>query len=328
MNELGICCVGELLVDMFCTDVDVVLKTGENFKKMAGGAPANVAVTVAKLGGKASFVGKVGADSFGEFLHETLKHYHVDTSMLMRDNDLPTTIAFVSLTADGERDFQFNRGADRNLLMKDLSIDKILKSNVIHFGSATALLTGALKETYFTLLNRAKSEGRFVSFDPNFRQDLWKREEKEFIKLSRNAASYADFVKVSHEELEIMTNKKYVSEGIAELHQLGPKIVAVTMGKDGAIISNGESQELVPSERVKAIDATGAGDAFIGAVLYQFSKSLNGGGATSINDFSYLKNVVHFANMVGAKVCTKVGSLSALPTMEEINKDKEENSIS
>ncbi|OJH18978.1 carbohydrate kinase, partial [Bacillus obstructivus] len=110
---------------------DVALKDGDNFKKMAGGAPANVAATIARLGGSASFAGKVGKDSFGDFLIETLEQYDVNTNMISRDEALPTTIAFVSLTADGERDFQFNRGADKNLTMADLSEDQILQSNVI-----------------------------------------------------------------------------------------------------------------------------------------------------------------------------------------------------
>ncbi len=321
MNQASVCCIGELLIDMYCTDVDVALKDGQNFKKMAGGAPANVAATVARLGGKAFFAGKVGSDSFGKFLIETLNHYEVDTSMVAKDETVPTTIAFVSLTADGERDFQFNRGADKNLQITDLPLDRILKSNIIHFGSATALLDGALKETYFSLLAKARKENKFISFDPNFRQDLWKNNVEEFVQLSREAAAYANFVKVSHEELEIMTGKKDTSGGIAKLHQLGPAIIAVTMGKDGSIISTQENEALIPSKPVTSIDATGAGDAFIGAMLFQIARTLQTGNKPSVNDFSYLQEAVRFANRVGGTVCTKVGSLSALPTMEEVEFD-------
>ncbi|WP_226037773.1 carbohydrate kinase family protein [Aquibacillus saliphilus] len=313
--QSNVCCVGELLIDMFCTNVDVALKDGESFKKMAGGAPANVAATISKLGGTASFAGKVGEDSFGDFLVETLDRYNVDTTMVSRDEVLPTTIAFVSLTADGERDFQFNRGADKNLELSDLSLDKILNSKLLHFGSATALLEGESQRTYFELIERANQAGIFVSFDPNFRQDLWKGNESEFIRLSKQAISKANFVKVSHEELELITNKQVVSEGIDQLHRLGAKIVTVTMGKEGSIISNGEHEELIPSFKVDAVDATGAGDAFIGAVLYKFANEIE----INPNDFTYLKEVVEFANKVGAAVCTKIGSLTALPTLNEVN---------
>src|SRR5699024_6913389 len=137
-----------LLIDMFSTDVNVSLKQAENFKRKAGGAPANVAVMVANLGGKASMIGKVGNDSFGEFLIETLKQYNVDTSMVKKDEQLLTTIAFVSRDADGERDFQFNRGADQNLEQQDLLLHQVRESSLFHFGSATALLDSALQIKY------------------------------------------------------------------------------------------------------------------------------------------------------------------------------------
>lgn len=313
MTGKNVCCIGELIIDMFCTDVDVTLKDGVNFKRMAGGAPANVAAAIAKLGGSASFVGKVGRDSFGDFLVEKLNQYDVDTTMISRDDALPTTIAFVSLTADGERDFQFNRGADQNLTMADLSEEKTLASKIIHFGSATALLQGELQKTYLNWMEKAKESGIFVSFDPNFRQDLWKENKAEFVYLSKLAISKADFVKVSDEELAIITGKQDVAEGVQELHRLGAKIVAVTLGKAGSLISNADNQEIVPSMEVKSIDATGAGDAFIGAVLYQLANQ-----DIDTSDFAKLKEVVRFANKVGAVVCTRIGSLTALPTIDEV----------
>lgn len=316
--KANVYCVGELLIDMFCTDVGVALKDGENFKRMAGGAPANVAAAIAKLGGASSMAGKVGDDSFGAFLIETLKQYNVDTSMVLRDKRLPTTMAFVSLEADGERDFQFNRGADKNLQIEELSVDRVLHSPVIHFGSATALLEGTLMETYFELMRRAKNYKKFVSFDPNYRKDLWKGDEQGFIELSKEAIFYADFVKVSAEELTIITKEQDTYKGVDELHQLGADIVAVTLGKEGSIISNSKNQKRVPSKPVKSIDSTGAGDAFIGALLYQFSKKLKEDSVDLNADFDFLQEVVYFANVVGAEVCTKVGSLTALPTLEEV----------
>ncbi len=146
MNKASVCCIGELLIDMYCTDVDVALKDGQNFKKMAGGAPANVAATVARLGGEAFFTGKVGSDSFGDFLIETLNHYDVDTSMVAKDETVPTTIAFVSLTADGE-----------------LPLERVLESNIIHFGSATALLDGAVNDPPLNILSNRLKRGLPVS---------------------------------------------------------------------------------------------------------------------------------------------------------------------
>lgn len=308
----SVCCVGELLIDMFCTDVDVSLKDGSEFRKMAGGAPANVAATISTLGGNSSFVGKVGNDAFGEFLIETLESFKVDTSMVKMDDRLATTMAFVSLTADGERDFQFNRGADGNLLLSDVDVESILQSIILHFGSATALLDGESKETYYTLLEKASEKGRFISFDPNFRQDLWKGKTDVFVRRARKAIAKADFIKVSREELEILTAEQDMEKGIAILHSLGGKLVAVTLGSQGSIISNGREQALMPSIEVTAIDSTGAGDAFVGAVLYQLSKVKK---EADLHNFDYLKEVIYFANTVAAKVCTNIGSLTALKSL-------------
>lgn len=309
-------CIGELLIDMFCTDVDVSLKDGENFKKKTGGAPANVAATVAKLGGQAYLAGKVGQDSLGDYLIETMNHYQVNTNMVGQDNVLPTTLAFVSITKDGERDFQFNRGADQNLQMSDLNISHILNSKIIHFGSATALLEGKFQTTYFTLMEKSVENDVYVSFDPNYRQDLWKGNIDSFIELSTKALTYADFVKVSEEELLLITKETHIEQGIRKCHELGIKLVTVTMGQNGTIVSNGERQELIPSISVNSIDSTGAGDAFVGAMLYQLANNY-----LDIKNIDYpsITDAVYFANKVGATVCEKIGSLTALPTLEEVN---------
>lgn len=323
MSKVRVACVGELLIDMFCTDVDVKLKDGENFKKMAGGAPLNVAATIATLGGASSMVGKVGNDGFGTFLIETLQEFNVDTSLVLKDESLPTTMAFVSLQGDGERDFEFNRGADGNIGMEDLPVNEILNFGIAHFGSATALLKGKLQETYIEIMRQSKADNNFVSFDPNYRGDLWKDNQEEFIERSKQAIFYADLVKVSVEELAIVTKETDVYKAIDMLHQFGAKLVVVTLGKEGSILSNGKKSELIPSISVESIDSTGAGDAFMGAVLFQISRKLEGDKSKVCADFKFLKEAVHFANIVGAKVCTKIGSLTALSTLDKVNENKE-----
>lgn len=306
-------CVGELLIDMFCLDRDTALKDGEQFQKMPGGAPANVAVTIAKLGGKAAFMGSVGNDAFGDFLIETLNSYQVETEMVRKDNQYPTTIAFVSLTADGERDFQFNRGADQNLGLDDVAISGVMDSNVIHFGSATALLPGMLQETYFGLIVEAKRQDKMISFDPNYRKDLWGGHIEGFVALCEKAIGYADFVKLSEEELLLIVGTKDLANGAKKIHELGAKIVTVTLGKAGTFLSIGSEQAIIPSIEITNIDSTGAGDAFVGAMLYQFEVN----GMEELH-FLAVKKMVEFANVVGASACTKVGSLSAIPSKEEV----------
>jgi fructokinase len=316
-TNTSVICIGELLIDFFCTDVDIDLVKGQNFEKQAGGAPANVCAAIVKLGGNASFSGKVGNDPFGHFLKNTLEEVNVDTSMLVLDDDYPTTLAFVSLKANGERDFVFNRGADAFLTENDLDKKRIMEAGILHFGSATALLADPFQSTYLNIMQAAKQEDKFISFDPNYRKDLWKGRRDDFIDLAQKGIAIADFVKVSDEELKIISGMNDIREGIAAFHQLGAQAVAVTLGKEGTLISNGQKIEIVPSIKVDSIDSTGAGDAFVGAALYQLA--LEEEPKRVLENFEQLKKIISFSNKVGAIVCTKVGAISALPTQEEVH---------
>lgn len=309
-------CLGELLIDFICSDINQGLIKGVNFVKKAGGAPANVTAALAKLGGKAYFAGKVGNDNFGEFLKQTLYDVGVDTSMLVMDKNSNTTLSFVSLNENGERDFIFNRGADELFAWDDLDSEKLKTFNIIHFGSATALLGGSSKNTYLKVMKLANERQNFISFDPNYRVDLWKNRLDEFITVSKSCIKYADFVKVSDEEIQIITGKKKIEDGVKEFHKLGAKLVAVTLGKEGTLISNGENVSIISSIKIKSIDSTGAGDAFVGAFLYKISQEDNP--KMLINNFEKVKEIVSFSNKVGAMACTKLGAIDSLPTLKEI----------
>lgn len=296
-----ILCVGELLVDFFCTEMEVNLVQGSQFIKQAGGAPANVSAAIAKLGGQAAFCGKVGADAFGDFLEGVLKDAGVDTTLLVRGKE-PTTLAFVSRTAGGERDFIFNRGADEMLLMSEVNLGE-MNFGIAHFGSATALLSSPFYDTYMNLMRLLKQQGVFISFDPNYREDLWKGREPEYDQRVQECVKLADFIKMSEEEF-------------ARYGQPMPKgkWFAVTKGKQGTWISDGIEEDLIGSITIDPIDTTGAGDAFVGAMLKQFSDypTLN-----TIN-FQQFKQLTKFSNIAGALVCTEVGAMTALPTLKDV----------
>lgn len=309
-------CVGELLIDFFCTEADVSLTDGRHFTKQAGGAPANVSAAIARLGGHSAFLGKVGADPFGFFLKQTLEEQNVDTSMLLLDPAAPTTLAFVSRAADGERDFVFHRGADRLLRLDELDRPAIRKAALLHFGSATALLADPFREVYLTLMEEAQALGQFISFDPNYRGDLWSGRQEEFIALSRAAIQRSDLVKVSGEELELITSEADRDAALDTLHEWGAGAVAVTLGRDGTLISSPDSRLLIPSITVKSIDSTGAGDAFTGALLWQISRLP--APADFIRSTELQQAFVTFANQVGAIVCTRIGAMAALPTLAEV----------
>lgn len=316
LKKNNIICIGELLIDFICSDIDVSLLDGVNFVKKAGGAPANVAAAISKLGGNASFVGKVGNDPFGVFMKATLDNLNVDTSMMILDRNVNTTMAFVSLKSDGERDFVFNRGADGLLAYEEIDETKIKASKVAHFGSATALLGGITKDTYLKVLELAYKNNIFISFDPNYRLDLWKGNIEKFIELSRSCMKYSDFVKVSLEEVKIISKAEGLEEGVKTLHELGAKTVAVTLGSEGTYISNGKEARTIKSIKIKSIDSTGAGDAFVGAYLYKLS--MNDNPKAVLENIQEIEKITSFANVVGALVCTKLGAIAALPNLEEV----------
>src|SRR5690606_536264 len=191
-----ILCIGELLIDFFTTHTEVSIIEAKTFEKQAGGAPANVAATIAMLGGQAYFCGKGGDDAFGHFLKQTFDQARVHTDQLIMDPAAPTTLAFVSRQKDGERDFIFNRGADELLSVEDLDLQQLMTMDMIHFGSATALLSEPFSKTYEQLMQTLHLQNHFISFDPNYRADLWKGDSELFIQKCEPFVEAANFIKM------------------------------------------------------------------------------------------------------------------------------------
>lgn len=306
-------CIGELLIDFIGKDINKGLEAGTNFEKKAGGAPANVAAAVCKLGGEAAFLGQVGDDSFGRFLVNMIKAVNIDVDMTKMEGR--TTLAFVAIDENGERDFEFNRGSDGEYSFDSIDLKKIGSSDIIHFGSATALLDGELKKTYFKLLDYGKEKNIFVSFDPNYRDALITDDKLEqFIKDSKSFIEVADFIKLSDEEIKLITREININDGVKKLHELGAKVVAITLGSEGTLISNGEISEIVPSIKVKQVDSTGAGDAFVGALLKKVAELKD----KKNIPFEEWKRIIGFANKVGAITCTNYGAINSIPLAKDI----------
>ena len=307
-------CVGELLIDFVAEKQGSDLSKATEFTKKAGGAPANVACAIAKLGGKGIFLGCVGNDPFGTFLLDVLKTEGVDIS-LAQVSDTFTTLAFVSLAEDGERDFVFCRGADRELVY-DPSLRKILQGNILHLGAATALLGGSLEKAYGKYLFDALTKEMFISFDPNFRTDLWKDDEETFIKKCTPFIEKSHLCKFSLEEAQLLSGKTDVNKACDHFHEVGTKIITVTLGKEGTLLSVAGTKKIIPSIDVAPVDTTGAGDAFIGCLLYQISDL--GNFDPVFEDFQLLENMVSKANRAGALTTTNYGAIAALPTKGQI----------
>ncbi|MBV4431812.1 carbohydrate kinase [Clostridium tyrobutyricum] len=309
-------CIGELLIDFICTDIGVSLSSGDNFLKKAGGAPANVTSAISRLGGKASFGGSVGQDPFGDFLENSLVKEGVDTTFLKREGK-PTTMSFVSVQEDGERDFVFARGADEIYEPDEKEAKEMESFDIFHFGSATALLGGSLRDTYDKFFAYAEKSQKLICFDPNYRDNLWAGRDQEFIELSKKYIAKSDIVKVSDAEACLITGISDVKDAALVLSKLGETVLLVTLGKEGTLIIAGDHVETVGSVKIKSVDSTGAGDAFVGALLYKMACSDSKDILKNNNAFS---NIVKFANAVGALTCTEMGATEALPTLDKVNK--------
>lgn len=304
-----ILCIGEALIDMICTDKGSALSDGNHFLKKAGGAPMNVAAAIAALGGDVAVSAKVGADPFGKHLIEVLNSFKVDTSKVLVDKDNFTTFAFVSLMENGERDFYFNRGADRMLSETDISLIKVDDFGIAHFGSATAFLPGPLQATYNLLLQKAKAENLFISFDPNYRQLLFGDNQPEFIKRSWEYIKQADFFKVSDEEAMLITGKSTIEDAANCFFDATSAVFAITLGKEGTLLGFSKTTSIIPSIAIQPVDTTGAGDAFVGAVLYQLAaydkKEMD---ALEEKDW---QSIFNKANKAGARTCEYMGAMEA-----------------
>jgi fructokinase len=304
-----ILCIGEALIDMICTDKGKSLTEGQHFLKKPGGAPTNVAAAIAALGGGVELAAKVGVDPFGKYLLEVLQSFNVSTQWVWQDEKVFTTFAFVSLMENGERDFYFNRGADGQLSKEELAGINLDEFSIIHFGSATAFLSGPLQEAYTDLLQKALQKNIFISFDPNYRHLLFHNNTKSFIEQSWHFLNNCHFFKVSDEEALLLTGKTSLTEATTALLEKTTAAFAITLGKDGTLLGLNNKTYTIPSIAIKPVDTTGAGDAFVGAVLYQ----LRNYSLSAIQDLSaeQWQHILLNANKAGARTCEYMGAMEA-----------------
>ncbi|WP_293977388.1 PfkB family carbohydrate kinase [uncultured Clostridium sp.] len=243
-----------------------------------------------------------------------LKDLNINTDMTVEKGS--TTMALVGIDADGERNFDFLRGSDGEYSFDNVDTSKITATDIIHFGSATGFLDGELKKTYFKLLDYAKEKNIYVSFDPNYRDALIKDDMlAQFVEDSKAFLRHSDFTKLSDEELTLITGEKDLDAGVKALHDLGVKVVTITLGSKGTYLSVAGENVIIPSIKIKQVDSTGAGDSFVGAVLKQVS-DIEDKKNISMDKW---KEIIAFANKVGAITCTNYGAIASMPTLAEVN---------
>jgi len=323
---MSIITLGEILIDFVPQQKGLSLKNVKGFDKRFGGAPANVSIGLGKLENNVSFVGQVGNDSFGEFLIDKLKENKVNTKYIKKTKENPTTLAFVSLEEDGERDFIFYRhpGADTLLSPDDITIDLFKNKNILHTGSVSLSSEPSASATIKSI-KMANKKGLLNSFDVNFRHFLWSDSN-----LAKNKVlsllKYIDLLKVNIEELELLTNQNLANYDSKEkifslaksLLEKGPGMILITDGKIGSYYITPNYKGFVKTKIVKAVDATGAGDAFTATFLHFLNQELNK--VNSIKDIEqdfFIKSL-RFANKAGSLVVTKRGAISALPEKKEL----------
>lgn len=288
------------------------------FARNPGGAPANVLAMNSKLGGKTAFIGKVGKDDFGFFLKATMEKAGIDVSGLTMTEEVNTTLAFVQLTESGDRSFSFYRspGADICLKTEEVSESLLKNCRIFHFGSVS-LTDEPVRSATLNAAKKAKSFGAVVSYDPNYRPLLWKNEREAKTEIL-HALPLADIVKVSGEEMALLTGETDLSAGAERIAEYGPTLVVVTLGPGGAFYFTRRASGTVPTYDVKTVDTTGAGDAFWGAFLHGIrGKTL--GEIQEISDAEW-KRIVAFGNAAGSLTTTKKGAIPAMPALEQIEK--------
>ena len=306
-RDIDVVALGELLIDFSPSGA------GGNgnplFEMNPGGAPVNCLAALNRLGARTEFIGKIGKDNFGEFLSQVLVKAGIGNAGLSFSEHVHTTMAFVHLESNGECLFSFLRdpGADTQLKKKDVDLSLIDRAGIVHFGSLS-FTNNPVRDTLLHVLKYATKKKKIISYDPNYRPLLWKN-EKNALYWMKEGLKYADVVKMSEEEAELLSGFNDVEKSAKAVWDSGCKKVFITMGEKGAYYYTGKDDNgFVPAYSVKAVDTTGCGDAFMGAVLYQILYH----STRKTND------IVQFANALGALCATKNGGIPAMPAKKSV----------
>ena len=320
MKKYDVVALGELLIDF--TENGKSEQGNPIFEANPGGAPCNVLAMLSKLGNKTAFVGKVGNDSFGKQLKNTLEEVGIDASYLYMDEEVHTTLALVHTLADGDREFSFyrNPGADMMLTEDEIPEALIQNSKIFHFGTLSMTHEGVRKATK-KALDVAKKAGCIISFDPNLRPPLWDSLETAKEQVLYGLA-YCDVLKISDNEIQWLTGEEDYTAGVNWiLERFQIPLILVSMGKEGSrAYYKGNMVEVAPFLQKNTIETTGAGDTFGGCVLHNILKH----GLEDLTE-EILTEMLRFANAAAALITTKKGALRVMPSQEEIDRVLESN---
>ncbi|MFW5689786.1 MAG: PfkB family carbohydrate kinase [Spirochaetota bacterium] len=319
-------CMGELLAEFVATTENVSLADAPGFIKAPGGAPANVAVAVQRLGLTAGFIGKVGDDPFGRFLTDALEREGVDTSGTAVDANARTTTVFVAVWDDGHKDLCFyrNPGADMLLETSELDPGSLRSARAFHYGSI-GLIDEPIASAQRTAVQIAREAGALISYDPNYRPTLWPSEARAR-EIIQSAYAGCHLAKVSEEELDVATGHGDPDVAMNALLESGVELVVISRGAHGAPASNGTYRLEVPSPRVEVVETTGAGDGFVAALMVKLLPWRERLGSLASIEQDVVRDALEYAACVGALTCTKPGAIPALPTAAEVDQFRRQGS--
>lgn len=315
MKDIDVLALGELLIDF--TSNGLSEQGNGLFEANPGGAPCNVLAILNKLGKKTAFVGKVGNDGFGRMLKKTLEDLAINTEGLLLDDVYHTTLALVHTDENGDRDFSFYRdpGADVMLTADEVDPELLKRAKIFHYGTLSMTHDGVRAATQ-KAIEIAKADGQLLSFDPNYREPLWKTADMAKEQISYGL-SQCDILKISEEELELMTGTADIDEGVKILWEKHPniKLFNVTAGGAGSYSFYKDMKVFQPGFKLGGtIETTGAGDTFGGAVLdYVLEHDIDALTEDNLNE------MLRFANAAAYLVTTRKGALRSMPEKEQID---------
>lgn len=313
---MDVVCLGELLVDMFPSEGGKHLAEVSAFQPKPGGAPANVAVGLARLGTRSAFIGKVGDDPFGHHLADILSSEGVETRGIRFDDYARTTMAFIASPDPHTAEYVFyrNPGADMRLRADELDHQLLTEAKVLHFGSLS-LVDDPIRSAVAEAIEIAHGADRLISLDVNYRPTLWDSLEQASEQIF-SILPYVDLLKVNELELKNLSGVDDVSAGTKKLMTMGPAICVVTLGNRGSFFRIDGATGFVPGYAVDTVDATGCGDSFVAGLLNRLVKQKSWRKQFGENEMR--ENLI-YANAVGALTATKQGVIPALPGVEQVN---------
>lgn len=288
------------------------------FRPVVGGAPANVCGAFVKLGGDAEMITQLGDDPFGDKIVSQFEDFGIGCSHIKRTLKANTALAFVALRDDGGREFSFYRRPSADMLMgeKDIKREWFEGEYALHFCSVS-LGDFPMKQAHRRAIDYSEECGLLISFDPNLRKQLWD-DERALYNTVHEFIPYAHVLKISDEELEFLTGKKEIKDALDGLFVGNVKLIIYTKGANGAECYTKKANAAAPSEKVRAIDTTGAGDGFIGSFLYLLMR--NGINADNLEDMSaeQMEEFLRFSGRFCGYSVQRSGAIASYPTLAEM----------